>query len=111
MKNTLLKFVATTFAGVVITSFVVGVPSIANAQEDEFKDIGSITCKDVLLASGEVRDGVILVLHGYLLGEAKQLTYDSDVLAEATDRFFDACIAAPDAKALETLRDQLKSTD
>ena len=72
------------------------------------KDLSTVSCKDVLLASGDERDAVVLVLHAYLLGEAKQLTYNADVLAEATDRFFDACIAKPDAQALETLRNEVK---
>lgn len=82
--------------------------SPAIADEHGTKDLSTVTCKDVLLASGDERDGIVLVLHAYLLGEAKQLTYDADVLAEATDRFFDACIAKPESQALKTLRDELK---
>lgn len=111
MINPVLTSLSKMFVAVAIVGCIVGTPDVANAQEDELKDISSITCKDVLLASGEIRDGVVLVLHGYLLGEAKQLTYDTDVLADATDLFLDACIANPDAQALATLRDQLKSSN
>lgn len=111
MINPVLTSVSKVLVVAALAAFAIGTPGVANAQEDESKDISSITCKDVLLASGEVRDGVVLVLHGYLLGEAKQLTYDSDVLADATDQFLDACIADPDAQALATLRDQLKSSN
>ena len=84
-----------------------GSAGIAAAQSEESKDLRTVSCRDVLLAHGEERDGIILVLHAYLLGEAKQPTYDADVLAEATDRFFDKCIDEPDAQALGTMRDQL----
>ena len=60
------------------------------------------------MASGEERDGAVLVLHGYLLGEKKQLKYDSDVLSVATDAFLSHCIDNPDSQALKALRDQLK---
>jgi hypothetical protein len=82
--------------------------SPAVADEHDTKNLSTVTCKDVLLASGDERDGIVLVLHAYLLGEAKQLTYDADVLAEATDRFFETCIAKPESQALKTLRDELK---
>ena len=78
------------------------------ADEPTEKNLSAVTCRDVLLASGDERDGFVLVLHGFLLGEAKQITYDSDVLAVATDRFFEACLETPDASALSTMRDQLK---
>ena len=81
--------------------------SVAAAEGEESKDLRTVSCRDVLLAHGEERDGIILVLHAYLLGEAKQPVYDADALAEATDRFFDACIDEPEAQALGTLREQL----
>lgn len=87
-----------------------GSAGIAAAQEAGSKDLRSVSCRDVLLASGEERDGIILVLHAYLLGEAKQPTYNSDALAEATDRFLDACIEEPKAQALGTMRRQVSLT-
>jgi len=78
----------------------------SSAQESAEKDLSAVTCRDVLLAAGEDRDGFVLVLHGYLLGESKQLTYDADVLADATDKFFEACLETPDASALSTMREQ-----
>ncbi len=94
-----------------IAACAMSAPGIVIAAEDELSDINSITCKEVLLASGEDRDGAILVLHAYLLGEAKQPKYDDNVLAAATDRLLDACVYSPDAKALATLREQIKAAD
>lgn len=93
-----------------VATGLTGLAFVAPAAADGHgtKDLSTVTCKDVLLASGEERDGIVLVLHAYLMGEAKQPTYDADVLAEATDRFFEACISEPDAQALKTLRDELK---
>ncbi len=98
--------------GAVLTSVAIlltGAPDAAFAQDAEMKDLSTVTCRDVLLAHGEDRDGVILVLHAYLLGEAKQLTYSADALAEATDRFFDACLDDPAAEALSTMRDEVRA--
>ena len=72
----------------------------------EERDFASVSCRDVLLAHGEERDLVVLALHAYLLGEKKQLRYDSSVLSAATDKFLDACIAEPEKQALATLRAQ-----
>lgn len=98
VRSALLAFVA------IIGPCLTG---LASAQESGIRDLRSVTCRDVLLASGDERDGIVLVLHAYLLGEAKQVTYDVDALAEATDRFLDECIAQPDAQALQTMRKQV----
>ena len=76
--------------GLTVAMLSISQSELAIAQDEEIKDLSTVSCRDVLLAHGEERDGVILVLHAYLLGEAKQLTYDANELAEATDSFFDA---------------------
>ena len=111
MSNKLQLTAMKLLAVAVIAASAAAYPGIASAQDDQMTDLGAITCKDVLLASGEDRDAVILVVHAYLLGEAKQLTYNDNVLGGATDRFLEACIAAPDTQALATMRKQLKAAD
>jgi hypothetical protein len=76
-------------------------------QFEEIRNLGSLSCRDILLASGGARENLVLVLHAYLLGEAKELEFNAMELAEATDRFLNACIAEPDAQALQTLRNEL----
>ena len=76
----------------------------AHAQDADADDIGAYTCRSLLLASGDEREGTILVLHAYLLGEAKQTRYDPEALGAATDLLLDACTEKPDALALDTLR-------
>lgn len=95
-----------TIAAVVVAGSILVLSPVAQADEAELEDIGDLSCRDVLLAAGEDRDSIILVLHAYLLGEAKQLTFDPEVLSSATDDFLDACIAYPDKGALETMRKQ-----
>lgn len=73
-------------------------------QFEEVRNLGSLSCRDILLASGPARENLVLVLHAYLLGEAKQLEFNAFELAEGTDRFLHACIAKPDAQALQTMR-------
>ena len=63
---------------------------------NDMNDIGTVTCRDILMASGKDRDGAVLVLHGYVLGEKKQLKYDTEVLSVATDAFLNNCIENPD---------------
>jgi len=76
-------------------------------QFEEIRNLGSLSCRDILLASGGARENLVLVLHAYLLGEAKELEFNAMELAEATDRFLNACIDEPDAQALQTLRNEL----
>ena len=76
----------------------------APAQNAAADDIGAYSCRNLLLASGDEREGTILVLHAYLLGEAKQTRYDAEVLGAATDRMLDACIDHPEQPALDALR-------
>ena len=92
-----------------IVLLAAGYPGVAAAQDETNKDLRTVTCKDVLLASGEERDGIVLVLHAYLLGEAKQTAYNSDVLGEATDAFLDACIENPGAEALGMMRKKVSA--
>lgn len=109
MRKTFGQSIAGALAMVGLACMAFVTSDAATADEHTARDLSAVTCKDVLLASGEDRDGIILVLHAYLLGEAKQLTYDVDVLAEATDGFFETCIAKPESQALKTMRYQLKS--
>jgi len=83
--------------------------SVAQANQhesaaDEVYDIAPITCKEVMILSGDDRDAVISFLHGYLLGESKQTQANLTKLGRATDDFMSNCLDAPTAKALETMR-------
>lgn len=73
-------------------------------QFEQIRNLGSVNCRDILLASGTARENLVLVMHAYLLGEEKELEFNAIELAEATDRFLNACIAKPDAQALQTMR-------
>lgn len=98
-------------AGTALVTLVFAGTALADEHDsvDDIRDLSALTCRDLLLAAGEDRDAVILVLHAYLLGEAKQPVYNVDILAEATDGFMDACIDEPDSPALETMRKQFTS--
>jgi hypothetical protein len=67
-----------------------------------------LSCRDILLPSGNARENLVLVFHAYLLGEAKQLDFNALDLAEGTDRFLNACIDEPDPQALQTMRDAIE---
>ena len=111
MRIELLALAKKAIAVAIIALYSISHPGLVNAQDSELIDLGSITCKDVLIASGADRDAVILVVHAYLLGEAGQLKYDDAKLGDATDRFLDACVAKPDTQALAMMRERLKTAD
>ena len=69
--------------------------------------IGDITCKEVMILSGDERDEVVSFMHGYLAGEAKKTGIDVVKLATATDVFLDRCLDSPQDKALATMRSSI----
>jgi len=101
-------------AFVCVLALLVGAAGTAFAQDEdvnedvlqfeEIQNLDSLSCRDILLTSGNARENLVLVFHAYLLGETKQLEFNALELAEATDRFLNACIDKPDAKALQTMR-------
>jgi len=78
--------------------------SAAALSAETTGDLASVTCKELLLSSGESRDQIVLALHAYLLGEQKQTQYNIEKLSAATDALLESCIAKPGAGALAQLR-------
>lgn len=75
----------------------------ASAQ-DETTDIGSVTCKDIMILSGDDRATSISYLLGYVQGANGNTTVDVAALAEISEQFLNGCLDAPTAGALETLQ-------
>jgi hypothetical protein len=79
----------------------------ASAQAQDSLDIGSLTCKEVMLLSGSDRDATIAFLQGYVAGKSGSMTIDQELLATATDKFLDGCLDAPTERALAVLETSL----
>jgi hypothetical protein len=98
-RSTSRWIVAATLAAV-----CVGITSgFAQEEPEEPTDLSAITCKEIMVLSGEDRDLSILFLHGYFVGKSGKTVVDSEELAEATDVFIDQCLDHPGAKALATM--------
>ncbi len=65
---------------------------------------------DILLAAGDERDLAIMFIQGYFVGKTGKTTYDSNKIAEATDRFLDLCIDGPNSKVIATMAKALKDS-
>lgn len=84
--------------------FVVGafsVGSIASptwaqeqATDDEIiVDLATLTCEDMLRASGEDREDLVLLMHGFMQGKSGNTSIDALELGESTDKVLDSCIS------------------
>lgn len=85
----------------------VGLPGLSYAQDDN-PDVSAFTCKEIMRVSGPDRDLAIALMHGYILGESGTSSFNTEILADASEKFVDSCLDNPTAKALETLRDASK---
>ena len=70
------------------------------ADKPEMEDLGEVSCKEVMILSGEDRDISIAFAHGYMLGKNDTTRYEIDKLAKITDAFIDYCLDHPAEKAL-----------
>lgn len=56
-------------------------------------DMTALTCADLLRTSGEEREDLIILMHGFLLGKAGNTTVDTLALGAATDRIIESCVS------------------
>lgn len=71
-------------------------PAWAQSQESDDEvivDLTSLTCADLLRASGEEREDLIILMHGFILGKTGNATVDTLGLGKATDQVVDSCIS------------------
>ena len=88
-------------AATVSTAVLLSVTATTMAAEPEKpRDLNDLTCKDVMILSGEDRDISIAFAHGYMLGKNDTTKYEIDKLAKITDAFIDYCLDHPAEKAL-----------
>jgi hypothetical protein len=79
-------------------------PSDEDAASFSLTDM---TCKEVMILSGEDRVGVISFLLGYFAGKSNTTDLNLTALSHATDKFLDTCLDNPTANALTTMQGAL----
>ncbi len=85
---------------VTVTVFVFGASGVSAGEEAGMDDLDNYLCKDVMRLSGEDREVSIALVHGYRLGKMGTTQFDTQALAEITDKFMDYCLDNPNEKAL-----------
>ncbi len=88
---------------VIAVALCVVLSSVSLAQDKGPKDLNGYTCKDIMRMSGEHRSIAIAFLHGYFLGKKGSTAFDTQKMAEATDRFIEYSLDNPEAKALDAM--------
>jgi len=76
----------------------------ASAHASDATDLKTISCKDIMRASGGDRDISIGFLQGYLLGLSGKTAFDSEAVGEATDALIEECLDHPTKIALDVLK-------
>jgi len=89
-----------TVAMIAAAFFTGGSAVAASTSKAGMKDLGELTCKDVMRLSGEDRQIALAFAHGYVLGKKGKTQYNVDALAQITDKFIDHCLDNPKANAL-----------
>ncbi len=94
------KFQSLSIALVTLTVLVFAASSVSAEEKASMNDLNNYLCKDVMRLSGEDREVSIALVHGYRLGKMGTTQFNTDALAEITDKFLDYCLDNPNEKAL-----------
>lgn len=62
--------------------------------------IAALTCRDLLQASGQKRDLLLALMHGYVAGKKGLQSVDTVEMSFVTDMVVDHCIEAPSDRLL-----------
>lgn len=74
--------------------------SAQTADDRSTVDIENLDCRAMLMMDGDARDFTLIFYHGFISGQNKELIFDGDALAAATDRVLEQCIDNPNDKLL-----------
>ena len=85
---------------VTLAVLVFGVSGVSAEEKAGMNDLNNYLCKDVMRLSGEDREVSLALVHGYRLGKMGTTQFDTQALAEITDKFLDYCLDNPSEKAL-----------
>lgn len=72
--------------------------------------VATLTCRDLLQASGQQRDLLLALMHGYVAGKKGLQSVDTVDMSFATDRVVDHCIEAPSDRLLAAFAATEKKT-
>ena len=93
---------STLLAVVTMTVLSLGLPNAFAEEPAKPNDLNSYRCKDIMRLSGEDREVALALVHGYRLGKKGTTQYQTEVLAEITDKFIDYCLDHPQEGALKS---------
>lgn len=62
--------------------------------------VGNLTCRALLQASGDERDLLLAIYHGYMAGKAGAESMDTVKMSFVTDKVIDHCIDNPSDRIL-----------
>jgi hypothetical protein len=89
-------------AAVTLTVFALGIPSAFAEESAKPNDLNDYLCKDIMRLSGEDREVALAIVHGYRLGKKGTTQFETEALAEITDKFIDYCLDNPKEGALKS---------
>jgi len=87
-----------------LTSNLLWASDTSSGKEPSSFDLNTLTCKEVMILSGNDRDVVVSFLLGYFSGHAKATELNVATLTHATNKFLDSCLDNPTANALITMQ-------
>ena len=94
-------------AACLLTSNLVWAGDTPSDEDAASFSLTAMTCKEVMILSGEDRVAVISFLLGYFAGKSNTTDLNLNTLTHATDKFVDTCLDNPAANALSTMQGAL----
>jgi hypothetical protein len=89
-------------AAVTLTVLALGVPNVFAEEPAKPNDLNDYLCRDLMRLSGEDREIALALVHGYRLGKKGTTQFETQALAEITDKFIDYCLDHPRENALQS---------
>ena len=85
----------------VLLAGISAVEVLAQAADDKSMiDLANLDCREMLKMDSDARDFTLIFYHGFISGQKKEMMFDGDALAAATDQALDHCIDNPNDKLL-----------
>lgn len=82
---------------VTTTAGAVSFAQSETTENDASIDVTQTTCRDMLLASGDEEENILIFFHGYMTGKKNETVINVDAFRDVSETILSDCIDNPDA--------------
>ena len=96
-----MLFKTKTIVGAYSLVFAALTASAATAQDTPTFGINDISCRELLIMSGDERDATMIFFNGFISGQSATEVVDPTAMMIASDTVLEQCTGAPDKPLIE----------